>query len=107
MLIIETTQTMVTTQPNLILQLVKDGFSLKVVEEGKVVYEINPPRLERENKNRVVDCMYLVDEYLIPVNEDEVSNNSVSESVPEGYEELPPIKFGYNLSYRQNQSLES
>lgn len=107
MLIKEITQTMVTTQPNLILQLVKDGFSLKVVEEGKVVYEINPPRLERENKNRVVDCMYLVDEYLIPVNEDEVSNNSVSESVPEGYEELPPIKFGFNLSYRQNQSLES
>ena len=100
MLIKEIPQTMVTTKPNLITQLVEDGFSLKVIKRGKVVYEINPPRLEKENKNRVVDCMYLLDEYLIPLSEEEISNDRVSESVPEGYEELSPIKFGINITYR-------
>lgn len=102
MLIKEIPQTMVTTKPNLITQLVEDGFSLKVIKRGKVVYEINPPKVEKENKKRVIDCMYLLDEYLMPLNEEETVNDRVSESVPEGYEELPPIKFGFNLSYRQN-----
>lgn len=107
MLVKEITQTMVTKKPDKVLELVSNGFTLKVLRRGKILYEITPPKIQKSNIKRVVDAMYLLDEYLIPLTPEELQNDRINQSIPEQYHQVPAIKLGFNLTYGQNQSTES
>lgn len=99
MLVKEITQTMVTKKPDKVLELVSSGFTLKVLRRGKILYEITPPKTQKINKKRVVDAMHLLDEYLIPLTEEEKQHDCVNQSIPEQYHQVPAIKLGFNLTY--------